>query len=154
VGRAVALAARTLGSALVSGPFARRLFAPQRVDVRTDGVPPVRVELSLLVAATVRSVGLGFRPSYRAGEQPGRFHLVASGLGPADLALRAHRCWAGRPLEPSTTSPAIHLDRLSQRAELVALDADAPLTYVFDGDSYTDHRLELTAGPRLALIRP
>ena len=86
-GPAAALVARVVGSASVRGRLAQRVFEPCGVEVTVDGR---RLELgcfTALVAASVREIGLGFRPFLTAGRDPERFHLAITDAGPARLSL-------------------------------------------------------------------
>ena len=95
-------------SSLIQGRMARWLFAPADVTLTVDGVALPTEAYRLLVASTVPDVGMGFRVPWQAGREPGRFHLVASGLSTTSMALQLHRVFGGKPLRG-----APHLDRLA-----------------------------------------
>jgi diacylglycerol kinase family enzyme len=143
---AAALAARTVGSGLVRGRFARWMFSPTCAEVTVDGQALAAREFTLIVAATVRDVGLGVKPTYRAGTEPGRFHLVASSLSAGRLVAQAARVFAGRPLRGSP-----HTDVLAERAEIRFAE---PQTYTLDGDLFRADKVELACGPRLRILTP
>ena len=71
---------------------------------------------------------MGFRVPWQAGREPGRFHLVASGLSTTAMALQLHRVFGGKPLVG-----APHLDRLASR---VHIRFAAPQTYTLDGELF------------------
>jgi diacylglycerol kinase family enzyme len=75
---AVQWVARSLGSAIVNGRLARRIFEPVEGQLALDEQAAQPLRLTVLGAATVREVGLGFRPFLSAGDQPDRFHLLHS----------------------------------------------------------------------------
>ncbi len=140
------LAGRTVASAITGGPFARWLFDPLEARLVVDGVPLSQTHFTLLVAATVRDVGIGFRPTYRAGEVPGRFHLVASSLSALRLASQATRVRGGRALRGTP-----HTDVVAERVEI---DFATPQTWTLDGDLFRTTRLVLTGGERIHVLTP
>jgi diacylglycerol kinase family enzyme len=142
---AALLTARTMVSSLIQGRMARWLFSPAEVALTVDGEALPPEQYRLLVASVVPDVGMGFRVPWQAGRQPGRFHLVASGLSTTAMALQLHRVFAGQPL-----SGAPHLDRLATR---VHVRFAAPQTYTLDGDLFRASEVELVTGPRLSIAR-
>jgi diacylglycerol kinase family enzyme len=143
---ATALTARTVVSSFIQGRMARWLFSPADVTLTVDGEPLPTERYRLLVASVVPDVGMGFRVPWQAGREPGRFHLVASGLSTTSMALQLGRVFAGRPL-----SGAPHLDRLASR---VHIRFAAPQTYTLDGDLFRATDVDVTIGPRLRVAKP
>jgi diacylglycerol kinase family enzyme len=143
---AAALAARTVASSLVSGRFARWLFAPVDLELEVDGRISPMGPPRLLLASTVPDVGIGMKVTWQAGQQPGRFHLVASRLSTTRMALQLHKVLLGRPLDG-----APHLDVLAQRARIRFA---SPQTYTLDGDLFRETDVEIGVGPRLWIARP
>jgi diacylglycerol kinase family enzyme len=144
---AVMLAARTVASSLVSGRFARWLFAPVEMELEVDGQrPPGLHRPRLLLASTVRDVGIGMKVTWQAGRQPGRFHLVASELSTTRMALQLHKVMLGRPLDGGP-----HLDVLARRARIRFAE---PQTFTLDGDLFRERLVEIAVGPRLWIVRP
>jgi diacylglycerol kinase family enzyme len=139
------LTARTVVSSFVQGRTARWLFSPADVTLTVDGEALPTEAYRLLVASTVPDVGMGFRVPWQAGREPGRFHLVASGLSTTSMALQLHRVFRGRPL-----SGRPHLDRLATR---VHVRFATPQTYTLDGDLFRATDVEIVTGPRLAVAR-
>lgn len=143
---AALLTARTMVSSLIQGRMARWLFAPADVTLTVDGAALPTEAYRLLVASVVPDVGMGFRVPWQAGREPGRFHLVASGLSTTAMALQLHRVFGGKPL-----IGAPHLDWLASR---VHIRFAAPQTYTLDGELFRAAEVELVTGPRLAIARP
>lgn len=140
------LAARTVASSLVGGPFSRWLFSPVELELEVDGrieraVPRPR----LLLASTVPDVGIGMKVTWQAGLQPGRFHLIASRLPTAKMALQLGRVRAGRPLAGQP-----HLDTLAERA---VLRFSQPESFTLDGELFREREIALAIGPRLWIAR-
>jgi diacylglycerol kinase family enzyme len=142
---AALLTARTMVSSLIQGSMARWLFAPAEVALTVDGETLPTEAYRLLVASTVPDVGMGFRVPWQAGRQPGRFHLVASGLSTTSMALQLGRVFAGKPLHG-----APHLDRLATR---VHVRFAAPQSYTLDGELFRASDVELVTGPRMQIAR-
>lgn len=145
-GWAALLAARTIASSLVYGPFARRLFSEVPAELEVDGRPERAVSHPrLLLASTVPDVGIGMRVTWQAGRQPGRFHLIASHLSTAKMALQLPRVLAGRPLAGSP-----HLDVLARSAHL---RFPSPEPFTLDGELYRAREISIEIGPRLSIAR-
>ena len=140
------LAARTLVSGFVRGGFSRWLFDPVEAEVTVDDQRLPQHRFTLLVAATLRDVGLGVKVTYRAGEEPGRFHLIASALPALRLMMQAQRVFAGRRLAGSP-----HFDQLAARA---TIRFGTPQTYTLDGDLFRADRVSLASGPRITVLTP
>jgi len=141
-----ALAARAAASGLLRGSFARWMFEPLEIAIAVDGEAIAARAFTLVVAATVQNVGIGVRITYRAGTQPGRFHLIASSLPPSRLIGQAARVFTGRPLRGTP-----HTDTLAARA---SLRFAAPQTYTLDGDLFRADRVALACGPRIDILTP
>lgn len=140
------LAARTVASSLVTGPFARKLFRPLEVDIDLDGRRVTEVPApTLFVASTVPSVGIGMKVAWQAGKQPARFHVICSGLSTVKMALQFRKVVGGLPL-----SGGPHLDVLAQRARLRFA---APDVFTLDGELFREREVEIAVGPRLWIAR-
>ncbi|MBI5479625.1 MAG: hypothetical protein HY906_12250 [Deltaproteobacteria bacterium] len=140
------LAARIFLSSLVSGSFGRMVFAPVEAEIVADGERLPHDRFSLILAGAIASAGLGFRPTYRAGTVPGRIHLVATGLTPAQLAWNTPRVRRGEPLVG-----APHFDLLAREARIRFA---CPQPHVVDGDLFRAAEVLLRAGPRVTILRP
>jgi diacylglycerol kinase family enzyme len=143
---AAVLAARTVASSLITGSFARWLFAPVDMELEVDG--RIVTELGpprLFLASTVPDVGIGMKVTWQAGRQPGRFHLIASGLSTVAMGLQLRAVMAGRPL---TGSP--HLDTLATSARIRFAE---PQTFTLDGELFRERDVKISVGPRLWVVR-
>jgi len=142
---AARIVARIFASSFVLGPTARRVLTPVPATITLDGAPQPGRAYSLIVAATVRDLGLGMRLTYRAGEDPSRVHVVASPLGPRALGPQMPLVLLGRPLVGTH-----HVDALASRAIVDFAGASAP--YILDGDLFHARRATIDAGPALTLV--
>ena len=145
-GWASVLAVRTVASAAVRGQFAKWMFNPIPAEVIVDGQKLEPHEFTLIVAATVKNVGIGVKVPYLAGTVPGRFHLIASSLPMLKLIGQAARVFAGRPLRGQP-----HTDTLAKKTEIRFQETQ---TYTLDGDLFRAERIQLAAGPRVSILRP
>ncbi len=121
-----ALLLRSMASVIVNGPLARALFAPFEARVRIDGDPYAEKEFTVIAAAAIRHIGLGFRPFFSAGTREDRFHFSMTRDGGRRIALELPWHRAGvRPARSCLThaSPA--------RVQIETTDA---LPYTLDGD--------------------
>jgi hypothetical protein len=150
--RAAWMLARTFGSALVRGPYVRKIFKRFEGEVRVDGELLPRTRFVGVNAATVREVGLGFKLNHRADDDPERFGVLAIHARPlaliADLAA-VHR---GRGIAPSRAFSAV----ASTMEIAPGAGAGAEMSYTIDGDLYrtTERVLRLCVGPRILFVRP
>ncbi len=126
--------------------MARALFDPIAASVRCDEEVLAADQFSVIFAAGVAEFGLGFRVAYLADRKPGHFHLLAGRPSPARLAARLPHLKAGWPLR----DPGLY-DNLARE---VVVEFAQPTQYMIDGDVLGSvDRLELSAGPRLAIVQ-
>jgi diacylglycerol kinase family enzyme len=142
---AFSVVARLSGSALVAGRLARRTFASFEAELEVDGERVDRRHFTVIAAAGVRHIGLGFAPFHTAGSDPERIHLAATGASAAQLV---------RDL------PAL---RAGVRGRLLAhfacrhaeLSLAAPLAWSIDAELFPPaQRLAISAGPALRILGP
>jgi hypothetical protein len=146
VADAARIVARTFASSLRGGSFARRVLDPLPCTVSADGHELAPHAWSLVCAAVVRDLGLGMRVTYRAGEDPGRVHLVAHALSPRVLGPRVGRVLAGRPIgDPSESG----FDGLVRSFAIDFGMLEGP--WVLDGDRLLAQRVEVEPGPVLRI---
>lgn len=146
LGWAGLLAARTVASSLVVGPFARRLFAPVELALELDGERAPIGAPRFVIASTVPDVGLGMRVAWRAGSEPGRFHVIASGLSTVEMAMQIQRVRRGQPLDG-----APHLDQMAARARLRFASTE---TFTLDGELFRASTVDIACGPALEVLVP
>ena len=101
---------------------------------------------TMIAAATVDRVGLGFAPFGDIGRHPGQFHALAFASRPARVARQLPRLYAGGAPRPP--------DRGGRPASL-DLETVAPFTLAIDGDLYPHQTaMNLRAGPILSVLVP
>jgi diacylglycerol kinase family enzyme len=142
---ALSVVARLSGSALVSGRLARRTFAPFEADLDVDGERVAQRHFTVIAAAAVRHIGLGFAPFHSAGSDPERIHLAVTGASAARLVLELPALRAG--------SPGRCLAHFACREAELRLAA--PLAWSIDAELFEPaRRLAIGAGPALRILGP
>ena len=142
------LGLRTIASSIIpgGGPLARWLFSPLPTELDVDGVRQPAPSYRLLIASTVRDVGLGMKVPWLAGTVRDRFHLIASSLSLHQNVLQLPRMLRGEPLLGQP-----HLDTLAQTARL---KFPTPEPIVLDGELFCARQLDLSLGPTLQIVTP
>jgi len=136
----------SLLSGLVGGPLARGILRPTAATVVCDRKRLRLRAFNLIYASAVADIGLGLRPTYRAGRIPGRLQLLAGQITAAQLLWRLPRLYHGEPL----ALPSLH----DVDARHVRVEFHRPTAYMVDGDILEAVRvLDLRVGPRLDIIR-
>lgn len=146
--RAVWLLFRLFLSALVRGPFVRRVFHRFRGRVTVDGRLLDFPDLMAVGAATVREVGMGFKLLHRADDDPERFAVLAIHAGALALVPDLLAVRTGRGISPRRAESALAVDLVIEPTE-----SGAP--YTIDGDLYrASGPLHISIGPKLAIVDP
>lgn len=146
--RALYLMGKLFFSALIRGPFMRRVFQRFRGRVIVDGKSLDRTELTAVGAGTVREVGLGFKLYHRADDDPDRFGVLAIHSGALALVSDLWGVRTGRGIAPDHAYSAV-----ASRLEIEPAETGAP--YTIDGDLYRmDGPLQIAVGPKLAIVDP
>ncbi len=147
IATAARIAARVFAGSFLGLPLARKVLEPVRCEISIDGQARAEDAWSLVVASVVRDVGLHLLATYRAGEAPDRFHVVASGLPPKALGHQLPNVLRGRPLRGDP-----HVDLL---ARALHLSHGIPGgTYVLDGDVFRAQEIHVESGPAIRLLVP
>ena len=142
---AAGLAARVAGGALVGSGLAREVLAPVGCAIEVDGVRHPSRAWSLVLASVLRDGGLHIQATYRAGEEPGRYHGGACGRTPRGLATQLPRVLLGRPMRGGP-----HVDA---QATSLAVAFDPPRAYILDGDVFRTREVRVSPGPVVRVIR-
>lgn len=142
---AVSVTGRVLASMSVGGRLARRVFSAAPVAIEVEGRPLELDRFTVLGAASVRDVGLGFRPFHSAGSDPERFHFLASAAGALRLALDLPAFRMG--VDPPRSCLSHH------PARQVSLRFPEPQPWSIDADLHPPSRsLEIEASEPLRFV--
>ncbi len=146
--RAVWLLVRLLFSALVGGPFVRRVFKRFWGMVVVDGETLKFPNLMAVGAGTVREVGMGFKLLHKADDDLDRFAVLAIHAGARALVSDLLAVQRGRGIAPDHAYSTVASD-----VQIRPLEPDMP--YTIDGDIYrAGSSLHIELGPRLAIVDP
>jgi diacylglycerol kinase family enzyme len=141
--------ARLAFSALVGGRAVREAFEWLDADVFADGVRLPFDHFSVVYASTIENIGLGFRPTYRARERLGRFHVFAGPIEARELVRCLPRIRRALP----TGSPQVY-DATASRLEL---GFRRRASYMIDGEIMDAgegmESMVVECGPVLRVIR-
>ena len=142
---AAGLVARIARSALLGTRLARELFESRRVAIQLDREPLAAERFTVMGAASVRDIGLGFRPFRSAGAHPDRMHFLYTDAGAARVCVELPGQRLGLPV------PGTCLRHFSPRE--VELRFAAPEPWSIDADLYpAASQLRLGAGPALRFV--
>jgi diacylglycerol kinase (ATP) len=132
----------------------KSLFA--KVYINDDKDPVYDGELSIPFAATIRDVGLGFKPFFLADPEKKQFHFLSfKGFSIWHLIREIPFALFGRPLDTERT-----LNFPAQKIRLVSPD---PIHATFDGDMFPkneadikhdqdEYEVEIQLGPQVKII--
>lgn len=140
--------ARLTTNALVNGSL-RDESIEAEVTTNVGDHWPLR-RYSTIAAATIRDIGLGFRPFARAGEVPATFHLLGIHARPREIVADLPRIFRGEGMREGKANEA-----LAREATIFVRQRMLP--YMIDGDLKMHDGSELTVrlGPsvRIATMR-
>jgi len=146
-GRAAWLLGRTLGSALIGGPFRERLFRRFRGRVTVDGQVLGGSDHVAVLIATVSEVGFGMKLNPQADQDPERMSVLVLEADALALLRDVPSVRLGWGLAPGHGQA-----HLATRAELTPDDGQNVFT--LDGDMYRESgTLVVKVGPHLDLVR-
>jgi len=145
---ALKLLARGSFQTFAGGELLSTMEHPLVATLRVDGEQHPQRRYSVLGAATVEQIGLGFRPFPRAAEGRDQFQLFAF-HGPLQaLARQLPRIRRGLPIQKG-----MGFDPLARH--LVIETAGEPIPYALDGDIFeAGSKLSVQAGPRVLVHLP
>ena len=142
--RAAGTLAKAIGSAIINGPFACKMFERMDAEVTVNGQKWPFRNYSAIYAGSVEQLGLNFRVFYLA-KDAGTFHAIGFSLPPRNVLRYVPLMFIGRP----SGCP----DLVEERATSMTVQLAEPVSYTIDGDMHppTD-RFEIRIGPRLTVI--
>lgn len=127
-----ALPAAKLVAGLFVGTFTRsrvasRVLAPMPITLTVDGERIRHERYSLVVSSVLKDLGLHLRPTFRAGRDDDRLHMVASTRGAKNLAMQLPVVLSGSQLVGTG-----HVDMMAKTFR-VTFEGELR-SYVLDGD--------------------
>jgi len=131
---------------LRGGSFIRRIVPTLRGSAECDGEVLPWNEYTLVLASSVRHIGLGVQPFYLSGRKTGYFHVLAGPATPGQLLSRLPRFRRGFPAELDTL-----YDNIARRFRI---EFAQPQSFTVDGELFPSvDVLVIEAGPAVRFIR-
>ncbi len=147
--QAAKLLGRAAGSAVARTSFIKQIFTPVEAKVELEGQDLDGSEYTVILACTIRELGLGFTPTPRAYDKPGHFHLIAADIKPSQVVPKLPAVWLGRDLK----HPAIK--HSGTASKVVVTPLAGKMRWMIDGEMYdTDEPLRYSTGPVIKVIEP
>jgi len=144
-GKTVTVLLKILLSAVEKPGPENVFFRPFEADVWLDGKKLPFRRYTTILGSTVRGVGLGFKPTRRAGEE-GLFQMLCLDMGPPKMVLNALKVLLGMELRDEGL-----LDRAATRSVITLRE---PAEMQIDGEMFENQReIRLQVGPSLRFIR-
>jgi diacylglycerol kinase (ATP) len=131
---------------LAGGEFIRRVVPTLKGRAECDGESLPYDEFTLVLASSVRHIGLGVQPFYLSGRKTGYFHVLAGPASPGKLLMRLPRFRRGFPAGLDTL-----YDNIARRFRIEFAE---PQSFTVDGELFPSVRdLTIEAGPAVRFIR-
>ncbi|MBZ0274273.1 hypothetical protein K8I61_19715 [bacterium] len=119
------------------------LFASIHAKVTMDRKTIEKREFTTILIGTVKHVGIGARPLYRAEEREGAFHAIVASFSPLAAAMNAPRTFLSLPMKG---------DVVDDLARHVRIESETPFRYFLDGEFYAASRLNIDLGPVVRVV--
>jgi diacylglycerol kinase (ATP) len=145
---AVKLVTTGVASGVTGGELAKKLFEPAPIRVTIDGKQLEPEEFSGVLGCTIKEVGLGLKPTFRAGDEPDAFHFIATTISPFAFALRVPGFWFKR----DWVHPKVQHSGVTKE---VIVEPLKPIRFTVDGEMYsTRSPLCFSIGPTVSVVTP
>jgi len=142
----VATLFRGIASTFSGTQLAKDWFKKINARVTVDGNELPITQFTAILSATMKEIGVGFQPFYRAFERPDKFHVLFYTCTPLQFARELPYIFMAKPIHDYMGRETL--------AEKVIIEATEPFHYTQDGEMYTweGGPLEIGLGPQLTLI--
>lgn len=137
---------KILFSSLEKGGGDSNFFHPFKADIWFNGEKLPIGRYTAILGSTVKEVGLGFKPTRRAGEREGLFQILCCEMGLKRMGLTALKLLLGMELRDSK-----FFDRMATRS---VIKLEKPVDMQMDGEIFEDQKeIRLHVGPAIRFIR-
>ncbi len=144
--KATRIVLQGIGSVIAGTRFAKDLFIPFKGCVRIDGEELSKKEFLYLFVYTVETIGLLFRPFYRALEKQGHSHIWGGTMPPLSIILNLPKLFRGKPVNRS--------DLVNLLGREIVLSSDREILYYLDGEVHKSFEdIRITTGPRIKIVK-
>jgi diacylglycerol kinase family enzyme len=121
-------------------------FQPFGADIWLDGEKLPIERYTAILGSTVKGVGLGFKPTRRAGEKEGLFQILCLDMGPRRMGLSALKVLLGMELRDEKL-----FNRMATRS---VIELEKPADMQIDGEIFKGQReIGLHVGPAIRFIK-
>ncbi len=145
-GKTIRVLLKILLSTVGKGGTDGNWFHPFEADIWVDGEKLPFGRYTAVLGSTVKEVGLGFKPTRRAGEREGLFQILCCDMGPKRMVLTALKVLLDRELRDSKL-----FDRMVTRS---VITLEKPIDMQMDGEIFRDQKeIRLHVGPIIRFIR-
>ena len=135
-----------LSSTLEKEGARANFFQPFEADIWLDGEKLPIERYTAILGSTVKGVGLGFKPTRRAGEKEGLFQILCLDMGPRRMGLSALKVLLGMELRDEKL-----FNRMATRS---VIKLKKPADMQIDGEIFKGQReIGLHVGPAIRFIR-
>jgi diacylglycerol kinase family enzyme len=144
--KSIGVLLKILFSSLKKGGGDSNFFRPFKADIWLNGERLPIGRYTAILGSTVKEVGLGFKPTRRAGEREGFFQILCCEMGPKRMGLTALKILLGMELRDSKL-----FDRMATRS---VITLEKPVDMQMDGEIFKDQKeIRLHVGPAIRFIR-
>jgi len=134
----------SISSALMNGPFARKMFARYDAEVSVNGKKWPFANWSALYCGSIPILGLKFRV-FHYSEEVGKFHAIGFSLPPRNVLRHVGDMFFGKPSKSENL--------IEMPATEMKIDLAEPMGYTIDGDMMAPAKSFLIkTGPRLKIL--
>jgi len=140
------IVAKAVVSAVTRTEYAKKLFSLAQADIEVDGETVPFQEFTAVLGCSIVEIGLGFKVTPRAYDQPGHFQFWATRLSPLAVVPILHRFYQGKDI--------IHPDFFNRLAKRVEIRPKGKFRYTIDGELYdTQEPVVISAGPVIKVVK-
>ena len=153
--KASKLILKGVSSALFGTNYADKLVEPVRAKIWISGRELPSAQYTLILASSLREVGLGFKPTYFAGKKDGFFHFIGGNLSAClcdarrqafSIVKNLPNMWVGKPMKGR--------ELYDEVCREVWVKPESEFQLMVDGDVLRlAEDVKITTGPMLRFLR-
>ena len=145
--KAARILARGTGSALIRGPYIRKLTRPFHGTLTLGDQRWGPRDFTAIAAGTVEQIGLGFRAFPLSRRHPGSIHVVGVTGSVVDLALELPAIYLGKGVRRP--------GNFDEHGAAFRIESPESMGFMIDGDFHTAERaIHVARGPELSFLLP
>ena len=145
VWKAAYMAIRCIGSALIKGSYATKIFAPRPIQIQVDDQKGQQTHYTNLGISTLSDLGFYLRPFYATIRRPDIAHLITMNCSPLYIVFALPSMWRAKPSNKS------YIEDLS--GQTISLHFDSDQRYTLDDDMYpVTQTQQIRVGPPITFI--